>query len=1615
MSRYPNTPARHSHFFNLNQPSGSGSVNHRFKASLRRIPSALFHKDKTPAKQKAKLEVHAESCGRTTLGINNTTPKPMESKARVKSKPRKALAEIFGWGNPSHPKVAPQKESTMQRANTPDTTRSTSLRLVSCRRDSEMVSRPSMGDDPFMRSDSGVEVIDSVLRSKTLSMRSATPFGRRSSTTSSNGLSCKMMSDGSQERSCNAITIHATEKDASSSSLNLSSISRSFGKINSARIISPLRKKQDPMAITEPSAVVRPKKLLKKEKTKSKVWSLLGKSKPRRSKSPAEGETPPPTIKDTKISAVPSQPTSSLVGGETVFSAACFEKNPVNQTCSNGPHESIEALIGPARLPKRKSLTGLFGLHCKKSFDKMRSSISSPSSPPCIVGHPALKALAEEIEEYAEEKKEAVDDLSSMAVFTSHWGSWAPVVYSTNKNIHKESGLRRVASATDKLLNLVHVFDSSPTSRQGSSSHPMTSVGSRHINHSPIPLRKARSGLLDRQSNNSSLRPLKYTKPLEFEGRQTTGVALEPIKPHAVSPPRNTMVREGIRNIFAPPSPVALQEIKNLDQFHLRSRPTIKKGSDASDIPLDLKPVIDNTVAARARFSPEKIAKLGLPAAPPRDRTSSRRAGLALPVLPMSSSRDSLLAQHTPMNYPSLRITQEYNSQDSMFSDMLTAGLDELKSSFDLASEYGSSSRGQQQASFLEKLWRVEASQMAGVYDLPSVASLSQEIASAPHIYQVPSFHISKPSDGTTNCEDELDEDEDYDEAVEEAVEIQHVVGIAMTSPVRHSPFKGQVAFQQHMSMKKASNPSFVASGPTISADLDPLTSQPRVVSQGHGHQRGQSSVGTMSSIGSVIGNEREYTNYFEYDVPSGDSLSHQTSTSSMSEALADETSLETSLDNNSSSSFNSDDFSYQDRTISRPGQHCHAVSIQSIDSIGSADVNTSSEGIPPFGMYNGSQEGCISRHCRGLSSATTIGRPDWAGHHYNASIASTVSNISVSQIVRPGLGDRMFQLDGGVQLTSITGSPPPECESDPRQKRYSWDSLFDEPCSQILDDSLFNPKQCGIADEALYYSGYERDSYQSTVYDSSRISIGGDSLFGPERNPTQKCFVLRGLRHMSTVSTDSTISVADNTFANATAYGQVTKKVREHEQNMLADNDVPFGIKSPKTFTERQMLSSATSQYSASICHRSEELAFSDVSVDTPGLTSPSASESSSRLSLDTNAASLALSARVRGHCRQTSSAQVNIDATIHEMSSLATLRPQPSANSPVGDMNPQQEPSIVNVNALEKMSGELDRVSSVRSWIQWERDTMDEFRTAKNVWIDSEESRMAISDWNVPQLSEDVAAFIAQPSQAYKPLEQLSSTCPVTQRDTPLGDSRSLCSSYGLPLPNPTPVNKPKMSLTTKYEKKSSTSSKASTAPSTFSFAFFPDDVPEAPSTTSIPVNSPLLNAFAPFVPEAPSPSSCYSVSKPSSLLQVPILDHISNTSNKDEDERQLTNMAGPKAKRQALSWSRRRRTDGPEKVLLNAATADPLHTPKYLCPKPLQLKPKISKLFNKKLKAAKDNNETIDNDENALSPILEKAQKDIIIGRPQPLRPTGNRSPAKRKSVPRHVASQPAGLRV
>ncbi|WWD19225.1 hypothetical protein CI109_103683 [Kwoniella shandongensis] len=1734
----PNNHVRHSHYLQpepQSQPFGRHTGG-GFKSTLRKIPSALFNKDKSPHKEKStnkeNFRVYVDPPVKQPMKkietTNITQPPPsvpkvdvdLKEKVKTKNKPRKALADIFHWGNHSHqppaatlpsksvaPTVPPKDTAMLKKFNRPASTKSSHSQVSSLRPPVEpLASRTSMGDDPFMRNGEGAEIVDHVFRRdiQSPSVKSIS-FDRRSSMSSAKALSTKtVLSDCLKEvkerpssseaqpvvncaRVPPALTLNDTLVDLPPRSASLGKV---FGTHQTA---TPL-----PILPEVPSEAEEAGKTLKREKTKSRVWGLLGRRRSKKSKDQADIKSDLPVeSKDTwaKPSAIPVN--SSLAAQiDEKYAAAAVKSNassmrsssrprppilhvsapsadtgavieprtsstmsfprtaqdptfgsrlshytqdaPANHPVSSGqggvwesvvgsmadrPSEegtrhAIEALMGPNRLPKRKSLSGLFGLAIKKSMDRIKptsppraGSSRNHVSPPRLVVQPALKSLAEEIEE-----SEVAKQGGTSGGFASRFG--LSLANNQTQGMIRSDGLHHVAAATHKLLNLVTELDFSPASTNSPTVHLATSTDSlrQAFNGSPTPVRRIKSAMLSNKASSTSLKPSSANvSPLKLALHRSQLIrkvkSRETSAATTPSPPRQSMVRKGMRNIFAPPSPAGPKLHKSVENLLPKATEArIVKGrsmgparigakqSTASDVPADLKAIIINTDAENSAPSPTKRTSLGLPPPPPSDRVSPRRPAVAPPALSLPPEPD--VPSHSN-GLVTLNIEKPLDERDSVLSDMLTIGGNDFRNSFDFTNEYAALDQGDHRASFVEALKKVESMQLPIETSAPPVpVLLPMRVPSSPAKDAIPSFYVSKPSDCISSDEEDWEEDEEEEEGLEDTAVIHHVVGIARTSPVRKEPFRGQFSFQQHMSITQASHASFGAPEPAVTVK-DPA---PEANNRRRGHRRGESSIATMSSIGDVIGtnNEREYTNYFDFNFASHLSHNRQNSRAEIIEEVETEQSPRRSPSRDSMSSFR---FGAQTTTrpTTRRGHHRRNSSIQSVDSIGDNDAMSMTSG-PPISMHNNHRRsGYISKHRRDSSSIdSTFGRPDWAAHRRNSSTASTASNVSASQIVRPGLGDRMFQRDGGVQLTSITGSPPDDTAGthSKHHRGLSWDSLFDN--TQVkANDSLFDSAPDSIFDSSAQHS---------------RVSSDRDSLFGPEQQSARNSFFLRGLRPVSTVSTATNSTRPDDTFGNGSRWSVEASPVRKIEQEIEKcleaagenmSNMTPLG--KGKTVAGRQMLGSSMSRPARPGRRRPAHLVLADLPMDTPGLTSPSASETSSRLSLDTNAASITLGTRTRprgsGHYRQKSSAGVRIDATIHEMPSMATLRANKSSTSPsVRAKNSRsslrdREPTIIGGDGLTEDDGS-DKMKSVRRWIEWEREAVDEFRKTKSCWVDSDESKHALEDWKMPKTTEEIAAFLAQSTQAYKPLNQLPLGRGIAhRRKSSLSDSRALCSPYGLPLPKPSaPINKPKMSLTTKYEKKNSTSSSTS-ASSTFAFAF-PDDVPEPPSA---PPLSAVFAAFARETPPTPAPKIAPFQSLSPLTLSSPTPDafglrkqlEVEQNKTAKEKEDDSRPRVTSNARRAALGWGRRRNSDGPEKVIAIGREKAPTVP---LIPRSERNKENVNINTVMTGRSTAFSKMTIGNN----------VKDNTRVSKPR------GQTPAKRRG-PRQVASQPLGLRV
>ncbi|KAK4686250.1 hypothetical protein P7C73_g3889, partial [Tremellales sp. Uapishka_1] len=1528
----PETLAPPSSFGRSGLPS-TGSI----RRSLRKIPSSLFvrseEKDKKekPVVKKDKFQVlldkidHSHASGPVKHTGISTKPLPSTLMAQLhppsnipsqheakpkKTKARKALADIISWGHQNKqtaklPTIAkapafskataiPVNSEPSKKPNPAPSMKSSYSGLSgwsslkpSTDTVAEAVRRPSLGEDPFGRRGEGAEVVEHVSRHGQGGRPASVKTFGTDRTERIPPKASLPFHDANPKRVSQPTQILDTPL------VQLPPTSASLG-----RVLHPTR-----MQPVSPVSPMRPEeRTLKKEKTKSKVWGFLGGGKKKEKEDVKRAEAFDPfgsthtvaasTYRTTAVPAVPiastirsAQRTSTIRSDDTstlpqerprppvlhisrpstessvqIITASTASpatartitfKPDVSPTNSpfpaaeprvwetvvgsysdrpsvEGPRQVVAALMGPRGVPKRKSLTGLFGVAIKRSMEKIK-----PSPPNTFSKQETpvpMRSLAEELEDAHESP-----DAQVGSAFKSRFGKEQYEI-----DILESDELEHVASATDKLFNLVSCLDFSPSPSNSSPHAPslgqMASLTSLKDtpNGSPTPMRRIRSAMLSQKPSGS---PLRSVSPLKLAIKQARAANN---KQTSTSPSHEkSLVKKGMRNIFAPPTPermtpgsimrgdeetVGMPSFCNqtfgdvsLDEEIFGSSSPIEVDYE-SDVPEELKDVFkDFEGDLSAAPSPHRLlaSTLGLPPLPPAGRVSPKRRpalpALALPPLP-------------PAPKIMLEVADNEHPRDSVFSSATG-----LRDSFDFTNEYSKLDNGDHRASFVEALHKVASSQMLVTdhgFDLPLFPGDTS--AASDHIGL--DLTTRSTATGETDMRDVSHLLEPPDES---SVFVKDETG----------PFKGQAAFQQRVSQVKESNQQAFTFHPNDPINFDPPHSRRR------GHRRDQSgfSISSMSTIGAVIetGIAGDYTNYFEV-------------------AFGQATATSTNNGN--------------PRAPTRRAHHRRNSSILSVDSIGSLDLTSVSNG-PPVSIFNHRRS-----HVSRRSVDSSRGRPDWAAHRRNSSSAdSSSSAVSFNRIGRPGIGDRMFQLDGGVQLTSITGSPPDDSAlNSNRTSRLETDddrdSIFDSPKTTI--DSIFDRS----------------------------ASISSDSIFGnsDEGLHVPQGFIIRGLRPISMVSTSSSAENPDDTFINVSKYAKNTMpKIKESPclQGQGEDTTLMTPAASASS-TGRQLLSDSIQRPAkpkSANRRRPAQLVF-EPTPPTPVLSSPSASETSSRMSLDTKFSEPRARPHGAGHHRQKSSAGVHVHATIKEEASMATLRPK------------REEVEVVGWDAEDNGQQEL------RAWLQWEREANDEFRRMRSCWEDSEASKFAVaggsklysqghlltppSDFDVPMTREGIEAFLARSNQIYKPLEQLPAGGRMTHRRIPsLSNSRMNSSPYGLPLPPKNlPIKNKKGSLITKFERTNSATSStfglddephSARLPPSAVFAQFARELPPSPPPK-------LQTPFVPFSPFNLPALSDFTVKKPAAGTEK---------EKEKEKEKSKRSRVTSSARRQALGWGRRR----------------------------------------------------------------------------------------------------------
>ena len=771
---------------------------------------------------------------------------------------------------------------------------------------------------------------------------------------------------------------------------------------------------------------------------------------------------------------------------------------------------------------------------------------------------------------------------------------------------------------------------------------------------SPTPMRRVKSAVLtSKKSKESPLRagttisPLKLAlhqkqlgqtqKPTHGSGQTpkqnhgSMGKKPRPVSSPAASPPRMSLVKKGMRNIFAPPSPPPLPVTTAAVTTQVRADPArvIASIPGVSFLQNQSQPSEQSRTASKVssdkRFS--GVNHLGLPLPPPEDRISPRRQAVSanvppkvslppVPDVPSATNRGKMSAAPMDLHlYLPRHVGADYDPGQAFLSPTLTA---DCRNSFDFTGEYAKLDSGDQRHSFVQALAKVQgmSSSQAAMPPTPIVRAVPARPLDPlleDQSYRVHADSLSSgPPAENSDTEDSDTEDENVARVLppspysaraslpshsprssRDSISSKSSTATQRRSP-RPPPFQGNPAFQMRVSQQKesitpgeanlshalAKRPSLdnllaevdAAAAAAEAAAVPPPSNHirldslepprsalisehgrndslepPRPAYMDHSHGRAESglSIATMSSLGAVIetGIAGEYTNYFEVNFTKH--LEAQSGSSAAMPPLSTVTHSRPSLANSTTVPPLQESSNVLDRPRPKKRHHRRNSSIASIDSLPGLELLEAAPNGPPVSMYNprrASHITYVSRHRRGTSSDGSFGRPDWAAHRRGTSRDSTGSfgsTTSIGQLGRPGLGEKMFELDGGMQLTAITASPPEDrgAEDEYRVVRNdtsaharndSLDSILDmsfrelQPGAQCPDfgqlntrddDSIFGDTLHNAARDCATHSreGYESKASWDSILDASfrqvrpgahypdmgRLIDDGDSIFG--------------------------------------------------------------------------------------------------------------------------------------------------------------------------------------------------------------------------------------------------------------------------------------------------------------------------------------------------------------------------------------------------------------------------------------------------------------------------------------------------------------------------------------
>lgn len=673
-------------------------------------------------------------------------------------------------------------------------------------------------------------------------------------------------------------------------------------------------------------------------------------------------------------------------------------------------------------------------------------------------------------------------------------------------------------------------------------------------------MRRVRSELLTAKPRASSAIAGGSTiSPLKLALHRAQAAAYCPDKPSLASQRaafeiQTSLVSKGMRNIFAPAPPSqsspqqprlgshiemipedappcsssadltaaegARESMRKIARPRLvQERQSARSPSTVTDVPHDLLQAVignsDNVPKLSTPLSQVSQMMLGLPTEPPVVRISPRRPTRQPPAVALLG--DVMLSiqyaesEEVDESRPGIAfdLANDIATRDSILSEVSSTNVDDLRASFDFTAEYARLDRGEQRASFVEALREASSADALKGEKVPKLSSIAPAtatptdaggaVATFLSLRSSVNHHIAirgkSVADGGTSTE-----------AVRDG------------SRYRPDPFKGQLAFQQHVSQARDSK------GRAFSQSAPPceLAYQAPVHPRRRGHKRGESglSIATMSSFGAVIetGIAGDYVNHFEANFAEHLNTASIVTADSV-DAISQVCVLVSPTDLLSLDSVENDE-----REAAQKTRHSRTLSVQSVESVLGLEHDSVTGGWS-VSMSNSRRSSYISRNRRSGSTDSAFGRVDWASYKRKSSTRSDTSNISASstsRLGRPGVGERMFQLDKSVQLSSIAGSPSDE--PAPSKDMLTW------PFDPLLE---------------------QQAAVRTSSFDS-------DSVFGGHASGRQSGLILKGLRPGSLVSTVSSSEDPDDTFVNLRKYAKhlASPKAESKEPCLQAEGE---------------------------------------------------------------------------------------------------------------------------------------------------------------------------------------------------------------------------------------------------------------------------------------------------------------------------------------------------------------------------------------------------------------------------------------------------------------------------